>query len=747
MASSHIPLFPEAGERPTPPPARSAPPETPPPAPHTGTIPSEAAEPGLDKPGLDKPGLDETRARPISDQAAAGIAESWFAGDAAEKYKLPPAESPDDAIRKLTANLGVASRFAEYVEIDGRISHVDLETRAIDPKTGEPAKVEVRFEMVDSLPRENGIMPVAMYEPAGPNEYIVRVSKGAPAISLKRGIAHELVEIHANHLTTEVPQEHALAPNSKATKLSPHDEGRLAEMRVLAEDLHTARGADREALLDEAQKLAAHLGLTGNTEDAAARRELAFGHLGKGLPENWLKVAISGSEENPLRQRVQGDLSKDLNILSKRIELAQQLGELSSNREGWLKWEKNPIVSDAVEIMRQSLIRDDYFIFKGSGGGVLKMAKRDELLKLGGPPGSVERFVFDEALERAKTPRTAREDFKDPGRIDPSTVRATQVMFGENEHFQDWETFRDTFAEKNPGSSVPDPSPTDPDRRRIMDQVRLRELFDRWTSGSYVDEKSGTGRVLSVFSDELTITPGFEAKFVKNPAETLAFQLATEISIRSYSETEILPAEEAAAKRIMLETLPVEEAAAKRFKMLEDASDLVDPLEKAVKAGDTAKVVELRVKLKRLRQGARFISEDFGVEAGKAFAASNFRNAEIVEAKGARVFDLVVKQGDDFVLIECKGGASGLGKRLSSDRDIVVQQGTREYAMAVAQDMVNSGDEKLAPIGRDLLDKLNADPNYKPKYYVVRQDFDGQGRPTPPTVDEFDMTANKRRKE
>jgi hypothetical protein len=660
---------------------------------------------------------------------------------------LPPAESPDDAIRKLTANLGVASRFAEYVEIDGRISHVDLETRAIDPKTGEPAKVKVRFEMVDSLPRENGIMPVAMYEPAGPNEYIVRVSKGAPAISLKRGIAHELVEIHANHLTTEVPQEHALAPNSKATKLSPHDEGRLAEMRVLAEDLHTARGADREALLDEAQKLAAHLGLTGNTEDAAARRELAFGHLGKGLPENWLKVAISGSEENPLRQRVQGDLSKDLNILSKRIELAQQLGELSSNREGWLKWEKNPIVSDAVEIMRQSLIRDDYFIFKGSGGGVLKMAKRDELLKLGGPPGSVERFVFDEALERAKTPRTAREDFKDPGRIDPSTVRATQVMFGENEHFQDWETFRDTFAEKNPGSSVPDPSPTDPDRRRIMDQVRLRELFDRWTSGSYVDEKSGTGRVLSVFSDELTITPGFEAKFVKNPAETLAFQLATEISIRSYSETEILPAEEAAAKRIMLETLPVEEAAAKRFKMLEDASDLVDPIEKAVKAGDTAKVVELRVKLKRLRQGARFISEDFGVEAGKAFAASNFGNAEIVEAKGARVFDLVVKQGDDFVLIECKGGASGLGKRLSSDRDIVVQQGTREYAMAVAQDMVNSGDEKLAPIGRDLLDKLNADPNYKPKYYVVRQDFDGQGRPTPPTVDEFDMTANKRRKE
>ena len=49
----------------------------------------------------------------------------------------------------------------------------------------------------------------------------------------------------------------------------------------------------------------------------------------------------------------------------------------------------------------------------------------------------------------------------------------------------------------------------------------------------------------------------------------------------------------------------------------------------------------------------------------------------------------------------------------------------------------------MQKMGQELFDKLRSDPNYRPKYHVVRQGFDAAGRPTTPIVGEFDMKPNQ----
>jgi hypothetical protein len=142
---------------------------------------------------------------------------------------LPAAKSPDAAIENVVEVKSPVSRFAKLVREDGQFTHVELETKSADRSTGKPAKVNVRFEMVDSLPREDGIMPVAKYDPTGENTYVVRISKGAPEAVLERAIAHELTEIRAVHGAVDVPEVHALTPESNTTRLTPHDEGRQRE--------------------------------------------------------------------------------------------------------------------------------------------------------------------------------------------------------------------------------------------------------------------------------------------------------------------------------------------------------------------------------------------------------------------------------------------------------------------------------------------------------------------------------------
>ena len=667
MASSHIPLFPEAHHGSSPP---SAPP-APSPVPRPGGAPEHA--PPEQTPPQHTPEAETGEAeRPGPyDKAAAGIADSRFAGDAAEKFNLPAAKSPDQAIENVVDLRSPVSKFAELKRENHRISHVELETRDTDRITGEPVKVQVRFEMVDSLPRENGIMPVAKYEPAGENQYVVRISKGAPEAVLERAIAHELIEIRAvhpeiraGHRAVEVPEEHALTAQSHATKLTPHDEGRLAEMGVLANQLPKAKGAEREALLEDAQKLAEHLGLTGKGEAAEARRALAFEHLGDGRTQKWLKIAIEISEENPFKLKLERDLLPDLGTLSKRLKLAMKIGDLTlAEGAGELTPRMNlsttdhPMVQDAVELIARMLISEGVIAFKPgsrSQAGYPRLSEDPEGRKSGqteadrvrgqfGPEDGTERTLFDRAIKRASQPG------------------ARQLETGPSK--------------------------------------------------------------------------GYEKTYSKEPTEETGLVLPKNIEIASGREQS--------------RTLTVDSAAKERMALLAKAKVLDEQIDAATEKGDLKTAVTAREQRNALMKSAEDISEAFGMAAGLAYVQKNYPGAEkIFLETGPGVFDLVVKVNGDYVLIECKGGDSPFGSRWNYRGDKRVQQGTREYAIAIADDLrkpgkLSSVDVEMQKMGQELFDKLRSNPNYRPKYHVVRQGFDAAGRPTTPTVGEFDMRPNQ----
>ena len=117
-------------------------------------------------------------------------------------------------------------------------------------------------------------------------EYVIVVSPGARADHVERAIAHELAEIRIGHgrdagtdLLTPSPRR-ATGP----AELSPHDSGRLAELRVIARQLETARGAaTRSRLQADLDALVQHLGLTNSVPGSDLRRSLvaqALGDLG-----------------------------------------------------------------------------------------------------------------------------------------------------------------------------------------------------------------------------------------------------------------------------------------------------------------------------------------------------------------------------------------------------------------------------------------------------------------------------------
>ncbi|MCW8107038.1 hypothetical protein OPS25_00790 [Alteromonas ponticola] len=80
-------------------------------------------------------------------------------------------------------------------------------------------------------------------------------------------------------------------------------------------------------------------------------------------------------------------------------------------------------------------------------------------------------------------------------------------------------------------------------------------------------------------------------------------------------------------------------------------------------------------------------------------------------------FDLIVRYVDEtgatkYVVIEAKGGNSGLGKRLTVDKTQYAQQGTQEYHTSLVTDMIAKegrlGNANLNSDMRRALDWLKA---------------------------------------
>ena len=125
------------------------------------------------------------------------------------------------------------------------------------------------------------------------NEHVIQISDQLSARHVQRAVAHEIGEIVADRqryivdkLDAFAPDEGNLRPGGPTAdvKLTPHDAGRVQELRVLGEQIDRlsagTRTLEQQAQLEdthrEAMALVEHLGLRDGTPGATERRSLIF---------------------------------------------------------------------------------------------------------------------------------------------------------------------------------------------------------------------------------------------------------------------------------------------------------------------------------------------------------------------------------------------------------------------------------------------------------------------------------------
>jgi hypothetical protein len=227
-------------------------------------------------------------------------------------------------------------------------------------------------------------------------------------------------------------------------------------------------------------------------------------------------------------------------------------------------------------------------------------------------------------------------------------------------------------------------------------------------------------------------SPGYEHRFVVDPAAREDLKLPADQIIQIFS------------KGGAIRDVSVDRAVQERNDQLALASAKRDELKAT---SDPQQRARLKAEIETHMQPIRDISEALGVAAGKAFAQSEYRDAEIIIMRGGGVPDLLVKMppAGPVVVIECKGGQSPLGTRLSADKTLRVEQGTKEYLISLATEMEMSDptDRTVQEYGRLLLDQLTDPAAPDTRYYVVRQPFGEAGEPAPVEVGQFDTSGKK----
>jgi hypothetical protein len=99
------------------------------------------------------------------------------------------------------------------------------------------------------------------YKPGG-KEVTITISKEANLHDVMRATAHEIAEIQTLLVDPNAIGVDALVKGSTSDKLSAHDEGRLAEFRVLLYEFDNDPSAvRRDEIKNEIDKLLDHVGL------------------------------------------------------------------------------------------------------------------------------------------------------------------------------------------------------------------------------------------------------------------------------------------------------------------------------------------------------------------------------------------------------------------------------------------------------------------------------------------------------
>jgi hypothetical protein len=341
---------------------------------------------------------------------------------------------------------------------------------------GREIPVEVVLKRPEAMGAVNGEVPVARFthDPAT-GKYVVEVSTGAHPREVERALAHEIGEIRARESGSTATAD-ALAPGARSKELSPHDHGRLSELDVLARHLDTALAtgdtANAARLQDDAERLADHLGLVGDTQAARDRAKLALAALPEGSrAKALLEAALIFAPGNPFLQGRTGGLA-DLDIVGAQYERARAM-------------EDPALMAAAVERARLLLLTND-LVVRGKGGS--------------GP--GIERHKIDAEVGRlGANARELLDAAVDAVRKSPTLTDADRRILG-------------TLRRPDPGheavyaadlTPVPAAKPTGPEVTAI--EQRRKQLIDSRPTATEAELKT-LGRQINQESEALGMLAG-----------------------------------------------------------------------------------------------------------------------------------------------------------------------------------------------------------------------------------------------
>ncbi|MBE7384878.1 MAG: hypothetical protein F6J95_026125 [Leptolyngbya sp. SIO1E4] len=637
----------------------------------------------------------------------------------------PPAPRPTP-VAEGTAAAVAGSRFRGDVQINSSDRIQTAAARAIDrlidsggPLAGKAITGDDQSQILLQTLKGDVIVHISVADNELPNnavarfdldadtgEYQIRLSPRAHPDMVERALAHELTEIrfaHNRENTSDFlkpggfrnrPPEDGTTP-----QLSPHDQGRLAELDVIARQLRTV-DADapelRARLRDEAERLAAHLGLVGDSDAVVARRQAALDALSdRAATRALLSDAIGGAETNPFLQRRSDDLNADFELLARRLALAQQLDDRA-------------LIAQVVEMARQSVISRSTIQHYGSQ--IRSSAEVFTFLNgLAKSSSPALRALGSRTLEVITNPPPARTGMRlrgDPADVDPHQPEVVRQQFGDRPHFQEWAEFRQRFFDSRSSYDRTNPE-------------HLADAFARWSAGGYVAD---SGTVSSLAASSRRPDPGYEATYL--PGKT--------------------PQPDASALPDDTHTLPTGETVADA---VQDRRDLIqnrDTLQTEFDNPQTtaARRTEIETELNQIGRAINVRSEQLGEAAGRQ-VAENHPDGPWQELKiprsGSGVPDLMYEAADGrLLIIEAKGGTSELGTRLSTDGTRRVEQGHRDYLESLAAAMSRSSDPDIRRLGAKIEVALRGNPPAI-DYMVVRQPFQDDGSLATPVVGTFDI--------
>ena len=247
---------------------------------------------------------------------------------------------------------------------------------------GQPPKV-FRVEVATAV--NDGA--VASYRIVG-DEIVITLAAGTLDHHVERALAHEIAEIKTvlRTRTPDAAQPDALARGATSgdTPLSPHDQGRLAEVGVLLRQMENPpHGTTREQLADELNHLLTHLGIgTGGSD---AQIALVRNQLGADSPVvRGIDAHLEGAGSTTVReQRVRSELDRMVAD-----------GEISAEQARRIRGEAPFTAADLPEQERRLSIQKD------NAGRLARQADADRAYTQGVQDQAIARH-YDEQMRSA----------------------------------------------------------------------------------------------------------------------------------------------------------------------------------------------------------------------------------------------------------------------------------------------------------------------------------------------------------